>query len=136
MDTSKGLQAFWPSIVDEVSAKNATKLGFYSAVFISVITAIPLLYRIIITQSFDLLEIYSSILGNILPMAIIAFFIHRMLRVASVCALALCVTEMFYKYNAHNSLGMYPLFILFFINSIRGTFAYYKLLSVKKEQVI
>ena len=134
MDTSKGLQAFWPFIVDEESAKKATKQGFYSAVFISVMTAVPLMYRVATTQSYDLLEVYSGVLGNILPMAFIAFFINRMSRVASICALLLCILEMFYKYSVHNSLGMYPLFIIFFTNSIRGTFAYHKFLNEKTEQ--
>lgn len=125
----KGLQIFWPPIFDVVTAKKAAKQGFVAAIFISGITALPLIYRIVSSQSYDATEIFSSILGNIVPMTLIAFWINRMSRIASISALVLSCGEMLYKISVHNTAGMYPLFIIFFINSIRGTFIYHKLLK-------
>jgi hypothetical protein len=125
----KGLQIFWPPIFDVVTAKKAAKQGFVAAVFISGATTLLLMYRIVSTRSYDTTEVFNSILGNIVPMALIAFFISRMSRIASISALVLSCGEMLYKITVYNTAGIYPLFIIFFINSIRGTFIYHRLLK-------
>jgi hypothetical protein len=74
----KRLQVFWPPVLDLVSAKKAARQGYVAALFISGATALLLVYRIVSAHSYDTIEIYSSLIGNILPMVLLAFFINRM----------------------------------------------------------
>jgi hypothetical protein len=64
-------------------------------------------------------------------MIVLGFFIFRMSRIAAVLALLLCLFELFSKYETSGSVGMMPIFLIFFVSAIRGTFLYRKFLLLE-----
>ncbi len=83
----KGGNFFWPPVQDMNQAREAAHAGFIAAVAIAVVTAGMLVYKIWSSPAYDIIGIISTFIGDILPMALIAFFINRMSRTASILAL-------------------------------------------------
>jgi hypothetical protein len=121
----------YPTITDTKSAKDAVKFGYVSALMIAAITTLNFLLKVYESNTNDIVYILSIIIGNILPMIILGYFIFRMSRIAAVLALLLCLFELFSKYENTGSVGMMPIFLIFFISSIRGTFLYRKFLLLE-----
>jgi hypothetical protein len=124
------LNVLYPSITNISSAKEAVKYGYASAAFMAGITTVNFLMKLFDSNSYDSVYIASVIIGDILPIAILGYFIFKMSRIASILALLLCLFELFNKYQSHGSVGMMPIFIVFYISAIRGTFLYQKFLLI------
>jgi len=125
------LDFLYPKITDTQSAKDAVKFGYISALMIAAITTFSFLIKVYESQTNDIVYILSIIIGNILPIIILGYFILRMSRVAAVLALLLCLFELFSKYENTGSVGMMPIFLIFFVSAIRGTFLYRKFLLLE-----
>ena len=117
MDWKKTGDFFWTDIHDEKSARDAAKLGWYCALFMVGST----LFFILVG---DLPILYYV---DIVSYCLIGYGCLKMFRVASIVGLILVFGEMYYKYIAHGTLGLTPLFALCYVNAIRGTFYFAKL---------
>ena len=125
------LEFLYPTITDTKSAKEAVKYGYASAAMIAAITTFSFLLKVYESNTNDTVYILSIIIGNILPMIVLGYFIFRMSRIAAVLALLLCLFELLSKYETSGSVGMMPIFLIFFVSSIRGTFLYRKFLLLE-----
>ena len=125
------LEFLYPTITDTKSAKEAVKYGYASAAMIAAITTFSFLLKVYESNTNDTVYILSIIIGNILPMMVLGYFIFRMSRIAAVLALLLCLFELISKYETSGSVGMMPIFLIFFVSSIRGTFLYRKFLLLE-----
>jgi UPF0716 family protein affecting phage T7 exclusion len=59
-------------------------------------------------------------------MSILGILIYRMSRVASALALMYCIIEMVFKYIERETVGIFPIYILLFVSSMRGTLAFHR----------
>ena len=125
------LEFLYPTITDTKSAKEAVKYGYASAAMIAAVTTFSFLLKVYESNTNDTVYILSIIIGNILPMIVLGYFIFRMSRIAAVLALLLCLFELLSKYETSGSVGMMPIFLIFFVSSIRGTFLYRKFLLLE-----
>jgi Na+/proline symporter len=123
----------YPSITDISSAKEAVMYGYLSAALTAGITTISFIIKLFNSNSYDNIYIASVIVGDILPITILGYFIFRMSRIAAILALLLCLFELISRYESNESVVMMAFFIFFYISSIRGTFLYKKYMIVKKN---
>ena len=117
----KWRESFWPSVDTAEGAALAAKQGFWAAVACAVVTAALALLSI---MGFD-----SGALVDAALFAIIAWGLWKKSRAAAVCGLLLYVVERLYMWS---TVGMQNpivpvLLTLFFINGVRGTFAWKRL---------
>lgn len=135
MDT-KGLQTFWPSIIDEQSARKAVINGFYIIVFSVGITAISIAIKYF-NEQYRIENVLGSLIGDILPLSIAGYFMYKkMSRTGCIVALSLMIIELLYDISFGKGIGIRPILILFLIGATRGAFAYhnlYKNANVTKE---
>jgi hypothetical protein len=108
---------FWPSIVDELSAREAAKQGWVAALFMSGFTLLMVITKYTTMAS----------LVDVGIMCLIGYGCLRMSRVAAICGFSYTLFNAGYKYIMHSSVGIMPIFAIFFINAIRGTFLFHKM---------
>ena len=113
---SSKLGAFWPNIIDEPSAREAGKQGWVAALFAGGITLFCVL-----TKTTPLSSLFD--VGII---CLIGFGCLKMSRVASTLGLVYTIFSGLYKYCVHSTFGLMPLFAIFFINSMRGSFYFHR----------
>lgn len=123
---AQGFEWLWPKITDIKSAKDAAKQGVGVAIFVAGVTA---LFAILSLFGVEMVTIWALLDAAIF--AGIAFAIYKMSRVAAIFGLAFYLWG---QVNAIGSTGKVNIFMLMFItfgfiNAIRGTFAYHKLLK-------
>lgn len=123
----------YPSITDISSAKEAVKYGYASAALMTGITTFNFSLKLFDSNSYDAVYILSVIIGDILPIAILGYFIFRMSRIASILAFLLCFFELVSKYENSGSVGMMPIFMIFYLSSIRATYLYSKFFLLEKN---
>ena len=116
----------YPQIEDEASARRAAKFGSTIAVIIASISLLMLALRLFGGANINGIDVASALIGNVAPMAVVAFFINKMSRIASIAAIAITAAEMFIKFTEQGTVGLTPFFLLVFFNSTRATFAYHK----------
>ena len=117
----KGWKAFWPSLDTLRGAEQAAKQGFWAAVFCAVVTA-----------AFALLSIMGADLSALVDAALfamVAWGLWNKSRAAAVFGLSLYVLERLYMWSTAGMQNpiIAVLFTLFFINGVRGTFAWKRL---------
>jgi hypothetical protein len=134
LSNNKAINALFPVILDKESSIKAARYGCIAAAFISVTTLISVISQVMSSEIIGSVEVASKIIGNILPITVLGFLIYRMSIIASVLALLVCLVEIIWKFNAHGTVGILPLFFLFFVNSVRGTIAYRKFLNAKDNK--
>jgi hypothetical protein len=114
---SKWKNWIWPVITDRESAKKAIRQGFWAAILAAILNV-----------TFALVGI--SGLGALVDatfFAIIAFGIYQMSRAAALIGLVYYFFTRIGWWSSHwQNLWLAVLITVMFINSIRGTFAYYK----------
>lgn len=120
----------WPPIYDIGSARDAAMRGVYAALLVVIGSTLLAFWK------HDLFTLLDATL-----FAIIAFGIYKMSRAASVVGLCLYIIEHVEKFSPRTAIpliagisaGIYQLglstFILMYLSSIRGTFAFHKLKS-------
>lgn len=122
----KYLDISYPTITDELSARKAASFGYYGAAAIALFTMFIIALKLYRSDSPDFIDYISRIIGDVLPIAFIGIMIYRMSRVAAIIAFAYCIAEIFFKYSERGSVGIFPLLLIFFLSSIRGTFAFHR----------
>jgi hypothetical protein len=120
---------YWPDVSDLESAKKAARNGMWCAIFVASVTTI-----VVLLTTFFGLSIMGVKAGALLDAALfagIAYGLSRYSRFAAVAGFALFVLEKIYMLATTGnffSVGFLGIVIaLGFWNSVRGTFAYYKL---------
>ncbi|HWY43362.1 MAG TPA: hypothetical protein VNX66_07695 [Candidatus Sulfotelmatobacter sp.] len=113
----------WPKVDIRRKAQNAIEEGFWAASFVAVFAAVWALIGFLRdSRFFDVDQLSFAVL-----FAALAFGIRRRSRIAAICALCLYV---FQRILFWGGIGPYQavsfLFVLAFMNCIRGTFAYHR----------
>jgi hypothetical protein len=124
---NKYFEFFYPTINDKQSAIKAVTYGYVAAAFTSFLTLFHITIKYLNAETVDYILLISSLVGNVLPIAVLGFFIFKNSRIASILAFILCLIEIFYKFSETGSTGIFPIFLVFYLNSVRGTFALKKL---------
>jgi len=119
---------FWPDVSTVEGAKEAARYGMWCAVFVAGVTTLFVLLAIFGTS---LMGVKPAALVDVLLFVGIAYGLSRTSRFAAVAGFALFIFEKIYMLATTRSVlsvGVMGVIIaLGFLNSIRGTFAYYKL---------
>ena len=119
--TSRG-NIFWPYINDETSAREAAKQGWYASLISGGITLIMVVLGA--TSSWSLVDVGL--------LCLIGYGCLKMSRIAAILGLIYCIFNGIDKYIVHSTFGLMPLFAIFYINSIRGTYKFYE---IKKSKI-
>ena len=112
------INIFWPTISDIRSAKAAGMLGVWASIAVAFFTAIAIIFKLANTD--------VSSLWDVLGALIIAWAIFKMSRTGAVLGLLIYVVGRIVISFEMSILSTGWLFVLWYINSIRGTFAYHR----------
>jgi hypothetical protein len=112
-----GVNALWPKIHDEASAREAAKQGWSAALVSGGITLL-----MVATKNTPIASLI-----DVGFMCLIGYGCLKMSRAAAIIGLLFTLSNGVYKYIVHSTFGLMPLFAIFFVNSIRGTFLFHKI---------
>ncbi len=118
---------YWPTIEDESSAEHATKAAAGVSGFIAAITALLAVLSMVYHK--PILGLDGLGLIDAAIFALIAWRISKASRTWAVVGLLMYLVEVGYKLatNPSGALGILTIiFILTYINAIRGAFAYHR----------
>jgi len=118
---------YWPTIEDESSAEHATKAAVGVSGFIAAVTALAAVLSIVYHKPILGLDGWGLI--DALIFALIAWRISKASRTWAVLGLLMYLVEVGYKLatNPSGARGVLTIiFILAYINAIRGAFAYHR----------
>jgi hypothetical protein len=119
----------WPPVDNIESAKQAARQGFWASL---VIIGITIIFILLSLSGNKILDVDLWALTDAAIFALIAFGISRFSRSAAVAGLIVYLLEKIYIWISHGILGNIIIVIILtlaFVNSIRGTFAYHRLLK-------
>ena len=117
---------YWPTIEDESSAENATKAAVGVSGFIAAVTGLAAVLSIAYHK--PILGLDGWGLADALIFAFIAWRISKVSRTWTIIGLLMYLVEVGYKLltDPNGALGVLTIiFILMYINAIRGAFAYH-----------
>lgn len=122
----KGRGWIWPDVSDENSSKDASKQGLWAAGFVATITSLMAFSG---AMGFD-----QSAFVDAFLFVIIGFGIYRFSRTAAIAGLGLYIVERIYAWSTVGvkNAAIAAILILMFVNSIRGTFSYHKIMRQKQ----
>jgi hypothetical protein len=118
---------YWPTIEDESSAQHATKAAVGVSGFIAAVTALIAVLSIFYHKPIGGLDGWA--LADAAIFALIAWRISKASRIWVIVGLLMYLAEVGYKLatNPSGALGVLTIiFILTYINAIRGAFAYHR----------
>ena len=118
---------YWPTIEDESSAEHATKAAVGVSGFIAAVTALAAVLSIVYRKPIFGLDALGLIDAGIF--ALIVWRISKVSRTWTIIGLLMYLLEVGYKLltNPSGALGILTIiFILTYINAIRGAFAYHR----------
>jgi hypothetical protein len=117
---------FWPDVSDKVSARKAIKEGVAACAFIAAVDAGIAIYANVARQRIG--GYGASVLVDGAVFALLALFLLKNSRIASVAALALMSLEIADKVMHHASTFNLVTMLLFLaiLNSVRGAFAFHR----------
>ena len=122
---------WWPAVNDTDDARSAAKQGVWYALFFGTGTAVIATLNLAgVTNNLLGLDAYAY--GDAAVFLALAFFINRMSRIAAVLALAFYIAERLAQVLSGQIYGggIAVIFLgLFFVNAVRGTFAYHRLVA-------
>jgi hypothetical protein len=127
---------YWPTIEDESSAEQATKAAVGVSGFIAALTALLAVLSIFYHKPIIGLDGLGLIDATIF--ALIAWRISKLSRAWAVVGLLMYLLEIGYKLatNPSGALGVLTIiFILTYINAIRGAFAYHRFRKAENNQI-
>ena len=118
----------WPKITGLESAKRAARQGVWAAMITVVTTSVVV---VLAHAGFPIADLGVEALVDAALFLIVAWGIHKMSRTAAVGGLSLYLLEQIYMWSQDGPRGL-PLvgiLALMYINAIRGTFQYHKILE-------
>ncbi|MCU0565283.1 MAG: hypothetical protein MUF49_01640 [Oculatellaceae cyanobacterium Prado106] len=125
----------WPEINDLPSAQSAAMQGTSMCIVIVVFSWIIAL----IVTAMGVTPNFQLLIGASLLYGLIAFLIAKMSRLAAIAGLILYLVDRvaFISQNGSNgaSAGIMVVFIIAFISSIRGTFAYHQIRRDRQTEI-
>jgi Zn-dependent protease len=127
---------YWPTIEDESSAEQATKAAVGVSGFIAALTALLAVLSIFYHK--PILGLDGLGLIDAAIFALIAWRISKLSRAWAVVGLLMYLLEVGYKLatNPSGALGVLTIiFILTYINAIRGAFAYHRFRKTESSQI-
>lgn len=118
------MNVLWPNISDEKTALEAAKQGWVASIFIAAFTILSIIVG------------WTSVMSvvDVVLISLIGFGCFKMSRVAAIFGIIICIYNGFDKYIERHTLGMMPIFILFFVNAARGIFKYHDIKNDKLEE--
>jgi hypothetical protein len=124
----KAANFYWPNVLTTEGARTAAKGGVTAACFVVAITSALALYGIF---EEPILNVTPWSFIDAFLFAVVAFGIWKMSRVAAFAGLVLYLIE---QAIAWATIGpkapvVAALFILLFVNALRGTFSYHRLMN-------
>jgi len=126
------MQWIWPDITDIASAKKAAKLGYQVSLLIAGFTTLVICINILFHINLFGIDLWAFL--DVFSFLIIAFGIYKLNRGVAIAGLLLyCFEEVITIRTIPTSSINFTavFFIICYINSIRGTFAYHKYISKK-----
>lgn len=128
----KKISWLWPEILNIEEAKKASLQGVWACLFIAVITAILAAFA---AAGYPVNGFSSDAFIDALFFLIIGFGIKKQSRTAAVSGLALYIIELIYNgltsTNGVKNSIIAIIFVMAFITTVRGTFAYHKFIGSK-----
>jgi hypothetical protein len=123
---------WWPPVTYREGAREAARLGAGAAAFVAGVTALFSVLAIFGAQIFTGFSPTSLVDAGLF--AIVAWRTYRMSRSWAVVGLSLFIVERAYSIYAHGMTAMAGfvvgiLLLLAFVNGVRGTFAYHKMVT-------
>lgn len=129
---------YWPTFGNIADAEQASNQGFWAAVFCAVVTAV--VATISLLSNHTVMGINAFAYADVLFLAIIAWRIRARSRVFAVIGLALFVFEKIFQFatqpQAYFGIFMAVVLLFCFINGVRGTFAYHRMLAAKSQEPV
>ena len=121
-------QAFWPSVIDLEAAKAASRYGYWTATLCAVIPALLVLFHALGIKPSGASMFVAWALINVTIFAFIAWGINRYSRTAAVLGLVIFLSGRVFMWTDLDFLGrgITLLASLYFVQGIRGTFAYHR----------
>jgi len=121
---------YWPTIVNVADAKVASNQGVWAAVFVAGITTVIATITVFTKSNLVGINPYTYIDAALF--ALIAWSKRRRSKAFAVAVLGFFVFEKIYQLTVQPQIAllgsvMSILFLLLFINSVRGTFAFHRL---------
>ncbi len=126
---------FWPKIVDLPAAVSTSNQGFWAAVFLTVVKS--LFVALILLLGSGTIDIWAYL--EVLLFGVVAWGVKRRSKVFATAGLCLFILYEMHQFSQPQLLDTLAsragavtaavLFLIFFINSVRGTFAYHRLSS-------
>jgi len=117
-------------------AEQASNQGFWAALFCAAVTAV--VATVALLTSHALMGIGPLAYIDALLLAIIGWRIRRRSRVFAVIGLALFIVEKIFQFatqhQAYFGIFMAVVLLFAFINGVRGTFAYHRILAAQTQQ--
>lgn len=130
MEELNTLAFFWPATNSHDKAVLAARQGFIASLFISCISPIYLILRLVSMQS---LQYFYIIFIPVIVYALLAVLIFKLSRIAAILGLILALPALVFSISNPGLLLIVPIALtLSFINSIRGTFAYHRIKRTAK----
>ena len=132
---ARKLEWLWPPLVDEETARKASRQGVWASAYCAGATIIIVLLNSAGANLFGV-DIWS--LADAFLFVIIGYGIYKLNRAASIAGLILYVIErisMWSEYGAKNPV-IAIFIILMYVNSVRGVFSYRKYVNIGSSDVI
>ena len=127
---------YWPTFGNIADAEQASNQGVWAAAFCAVVTAV--VATISLLSSHSVMGINSLAYVDAVLLVIIAWRIRRRSRVFAVIGLALFVAEKIFQFatqpQAYFGILMAVALLFCFINGVRCTFAYHRMLAAKAQE--
>jgi hypothetical protein len=117
----------WPKITDLESAQGAARQGFWAAIIAAVVTVVVVVLVQAGVQVFDVSINALEVSIDAALFLIVAWGIHKMSRTAAVCGLVFNILSWWSQEPA--GLVWAAIFMVLYINGIRGTFRYHKMIN-------
>ena len=127
---------YWPTIEDESSAQHATKAAVGVCGFIAAVTALIAILSIVYRKPMLGLDAWGLI--DAVIFALIAWRISKVSRAWAIVGSLMYLLEVGYKLvmNPSGALGVLTIiFILTYINAIRGAFAHHRFRRAENSQL-
>jgi hypothetical protein len=115
----------WPTITDTATARQAARGSFWAAIISAAMTS---LFAGLSLAGIHVIDIEPVAFVDAAIMLLIAVGIRRMSRAAAVLGLCLYLAERLLA-SSGGTLLLTVFFVLMYVNSIRGTFAYHRFMT-------
>ncbi|PMQ02745.1 hypothetical protein DyAD56_22990 [Dyella sp. AD56] len=127
---------YWPSFGNMADAEQAANQGFWAAVFVAAVAT--LFATISAFSSHNVMGIDPFAYVDAVVFAVIAWRIRRRSRAFAIAGLVLFTVEKIFQFTTQPLalVGILMAIVLFvcFINAVRGTFAYHRMLVASAQE--